>query len=377
MPELLDIVGQEAALAQLQKAVAGLRRPHAYIFAGPSGVGRRTTALELARLLLCEQPALRPNRGRLPELGDDFTLRQGCGQCRVCRSFAAGTSPDFQLVYKELGRFHEESAVRDQKMQDLGIGVIREFLIEPAYLAAAGGRGKVFVVLGSELMSVPAQNALLKTLEEPPPGVSIILVCADVAELLPTTRSRCQLVRFGPLPMDFVERTLAAGGMDAGEARFWAGLSEGSIGLAQQLAGEKLYTVNRKLVDDLARGADESELAETLSKEMEKLARRFKGRDEDLAASLANRQAGQMLLRLLVGIFRDALAVAAGSGRALANQDQAPAVAALAKRFDPPTLARVLAQLPRCEQLLWRNVNIKLLWANVAVTCTSAAPLEV
>ena len=89
---------------------------------------------------------------------------------------AAGSHPDFQMVYKELAQYHDELSVRLRVMQDLGIDVIRSFLIYPAYRAGNRGRGKVFVVLEAELMSFPAQNALLKTLEEPPAGVRIILI---------------------------------------------------------------------------------------------------------------------------------------------------------------------------------------------------------
>jgi len=373
MPELLDIVGQDLALVQLQQATAGGRRPHAFIFTGPEGVGRQTTAVEFAKLLLCQRPGERKNRGRLAGLSEGFVLRQGCGTCASCRALSAGTHPDLHLVYKELGRYHDDARVRDRKMQALSIEVVRDFLIGPAYRAAAAGRGIIFVVRQAELMTVPAHNALLKTLEEPPPGVTVILICVNLADLLPTTRSRCQVVRFGPLPVNFVAETLVANGLDEPEGRFWAVAAGGSIGRAQRLAAEGLYPFARDLPSQLAAldVRDAADLAETLWKTMGKLAKRFQRRDEDLAATLANRQAGQILMGLLATVYRDGLAVAAGASRPLAHAAHADAVARIAERFGSGGLADILAQLARLEGALWRNVGVRLLWDNVAVACAS------
>ena len=379
MPGLLDIVGQDAALAQLERLVAAGRRPHAFAFAGPEGVGRRTTAVEFARLLLCEQPARRPNAGRLAELPEDFSLQQGCGACSSCRALTAGTHPDLHIVYRQLARYHDDSKVRARVMQDLGIDVVRQFLIAPAYRASSAGRGKVFVVRETELMSDAAQNALLKTLEEPPEGVTIILICTSVIELLPTTRSRCQSVRFGPLPREFVTAALQAQGVQPAEARFWAGMTEGSVGRAAQLAAEDLYEFKRQLVESLAdlTLTGSASLAERLVKTMEKLGKRRQSRDQGLAGTLANRQAGQMLLELIAGVYRDGMAVACGADKSLIHADQPEAIARIAERFGAEALAEILTQLGRFEQLLWRNLNAKLLWDNIAATCATAAALEV
>lgn len=379
MPELLDIVGQDAALAQLQRAAAGDRRPHAVIFSGPAGVGRRTMAVEFGRLLLCQEPATRANRGRLAALPPGFPLRQGCGRCSSCQTVTAGTNPDLHLVHRQLARYHDDSDTRERVMQDLSIDVIRQFLIAPAYRASSGGRGKVFIVREAELMSRAAQNALLKTLEEPPPGVSLILLATGEGELLPTTRSRCQTVRFAPLPREFVAEALAADGVDQHQARFWAAMTGGSLGRARHLAAAGLYEFKKDLLARIAAptGQAGSQLADLLVKTMEKHGKRLRDADEGLAQTLAHRQAGQVILTILAGIFSDALTVATGADRPLANADEPQAVRAVAQRLGAEPLAEILSQLARYEQLLWRNVNPKLLWANVAVTCTSAAPLGV
>ena len=262
MTELSDIVGQDAAIERLGRALSGRRRPHAQLFAGPAGVGRRTTAVAYARAMLCAEPSA---AGTIP---------RACGQCPDCTMQAAGTHPDFHLVYKELARYHDDAGVRARLMQDLGIDVIRSFLIGPSARAPARGRGKVFVVLEAELMSIPAQNALLKTLEEPPKNVSLILICRRPEQMLPTTRSRCSLVRFGALPREFVIERLRDDGVEADEASFWATYTGGSLGRAMKLANQGFYEVKRDVLVRLAAlgPAGDAALGEYLAKVTDKLA---------------------------------------------------------------------------------------------------------
>lgn len=384
MNDLLGIVGQDAAISQLQKALQGGRRPHAFLFVGPEGVGRRTTALEFGKLLLCRQPISRPNAGHLADLPADMPLRVACGQCSSCRTASAGTNPDLILIYKELARFHPDANVRGRKMQELGIEVIRQFLLAAAHMTASGSGGRVFVVRQAELMSAPAQNALLKTLEEPPPGVSIILLATSAEELLPTTRSRCQFVRFVPLPLDFVTKSLESSGVSGPEAHFWAAMTGGSLGRGLTASQDKLFGFKRELVEALSAlvPGREVELSERLTKAMETQAAKWTKTVKadqaeegggDFAATLANRLAGQNILALIVSVYRDALSVASASRRPIIHADQQPAIAAIAQRFRPIVLADILQQLARYEELLWRNVNAKLLWDNVAITCATGS----
>ncbi len=445
MPELLDIVGQDEALGQLQRALQSGRQPHAFLFAGPEGVGRETTAMQLAKLLLCEAPVKRPNSGRLAELPQDAPLLVPCNRCPSCVTASAGTNPNLILIFKELARFHDDAGVRRRKMQELGLAVIQRFLIAPAHMTSFGGRGRVFIVRQAELMSVEAQNALLKTLEEPPAQVTIILLSTSVEELLPTTRSRCQVVRFHALPIDFVAKRLEASGVSAEEARFWAAMTGGSLGQSLHASQNKLFAFKRDLVGALAglSEAKATDLAELLVRAMGEQAERLtkaaktqdktadkasgdaedeeEGEDSNLAATLANRLAGQTILSLLVSVYRDALHVATGAdastgagchgqpvlaaghasaenttqavtpasasthGQAkrqpdhgtpgpatpLIHADQKTLIGTIARRSSPLALAELLGQLALYEEMLWRNVNIKLLWDNVALTCAA------
>jgi len=378
MLQLLDIVGQDAAVADLQRCLAAARLPHAMMFVGPAGVGRRTTAVALAAALLCERPAKTPNNGRLPQLPQDFQLTQACGRCIDCKMMAAGTHGDFQMVYKELAKFHPEPKVRERKMQELGIDVIRHFLIAPAGLSPTRGRGRVFVVRQADLMSIVAQNALLKTLEEPPDGTTIILICRRVDQMLPTTQSRCRPLRLGPLPRQFVVARLTESGVEPGEAEFWAAFTNGSVGRAIALADGGMYQIKRDLLEHLGRlpaGGDATlggrlvQITENLAKAAVKASRDADG--SEMAKTLATRQAAAVMLELIAGAFADAVTLATGAQRPLIHTDQRPVVENLARRLAPEQLAAVIEQLSRYEQLLWRNVNPKIVWDNVALTCAT------
>ena len=381
-----DIFGQDEAIAHIQRAWSAGKMPHAMLFVGPNGVGRRTTAMALAQALLCNQPVTLA--GRPPATGPraampDFpAIRQACGRCHDCRMVDAGTHPDLHLIYRELARYHDDPAVRDRKMQDLGIGVIGQFLLQQAYLSSSRGRGKVFIVLEADLMSTEAQQALLKTLEEPPAGVTIILVAESAQQMLPTTISRCAVIHFHRLGTALVQQKLVERGVDAPQASFWAIFTEGSLGSAMELSQGGLYPLKRELVTRLAELPAWGDVAwgEQLHEHCRKLADQTlreakKDRGVELAQTVATREAAVTVLALLASAVRDALALASGSDQPQANADQRDQVAKLAGRLSPGQLAEVLEQLATYEQLLWRNVNLKLLWDNVAITCGNAAPL--
>ncbi|MCY2930316.1 MAG: hypothetical protein NTV86_12620 [Planctomycetota bacterium] len=233
MVELTDIVGQPEAVTTLTRALSGERRHHAFLFAGPDGVGRRTTAAAFAKALLCSGGAA-PGASLFG--GAEPAAAGACGACPDCRMFDAGSHPDFHMVYKELARYHDDESVRGSVMQELSIAVIRQFLLAAASLKPSRKKGKVFVVREADLLSDEAQNAMLKTLEEPPPGVTIILICRRPEELLATTRSRCSLVRFGPLPREFVREKLVEAGLEEAECAFWSAFTDGSVGRALRMA---------------------------------------------------------------------------------------------------------------------------------------------
>lgn len=387
MPELANIVGQDQAIRQLQRAMTSERMPHAFLFAGPDGVGRRTTAIALAKVLLCSGNKVNKSQGSFmlgeAPLAPPAPAMQAYGACDDCRMIEASSHPDLHMVYKELAQFHEDAGVRDRVMQELGIDVIRSFLITPAGRLSSRGRGKVFIVLESELMNAASQNALLKTLEEPPPKTTIILICQSPEEMLPTTLSRCCIVRFGLLNADFVTSKLTLGGMGEEEARFWAAFTEGSLGRAMELSARGMHPVKCEIVMRLAGlvTGTNPDMGDYLAKVMDQLAEEEiasarKADGATLSKNLASRKAAGTMLQIIASAFHDAMILSTSASLPPVHADQRTCVETLARRFTPVQLAGIIEQLSEFEQLLWRNVNPKTVWDNVAITCASASPLN-
>ncbi|MFQ6049176.1 MAG: hypothetical protein ACE5K7_07415, partial [Phycisphaerae bacterium] len=165
---IFDVKHQQRAQELIQRGLASGRMPHAYIFCGPSGVGKEMMAVRLAGVLLCSQPRVVDRPQGRAGLAGASRWRDACGQCRDCRLMQAGAHPDLHLISKELHSYHPDPEVRRLKGLELSVQVIRQFLIRPAAERSSLGRAKVFIVLQADRMSQAAQNALLKTLEEPP-----------------------------------------------------------------------------------------------------------------------------------------------------------------------------------------------------------------
>lgn len=209
---LTDIVGQSRAVDTLTHAADSGRLHHAWIFHGPEGVGKFTTALAWAAMLL--DPDVSRDLSGTP-VTDPASSTQ--------KLIKSGTHPDLFVIKKELARYADDKRVRDQKLATIPKDVVTKHLIEPARLAPTIKNGanasRVFIVDEAELLdrsptNAPVQNAILKTLEEPAPGVVIILVTSSEDRLLPTIRSRCQRVAFAPIDDDAMDRWASARGID-------------------------------------------------------------------------------------------------------------------------------------------------------------------
>ncbi len=198
---LARLVGQDRAVGLLRRTLASGRFPHALCFGGPPAVGRCQAALAVAQALNCEAG------------GDD-----ACDACGPCRKVAAGIHPDVKLIAPK------EAALK--------IDAVREAFADLA-LYPYEGRRKVYIVDQADRLTLEAESALLKTLEEPPARNVIILIAERPQALLPPVRSRCQLVRFAPVPTETAARHLAAArGWDAATARTLAACTGGSLGRA-------------------------------------------------------------------------------------------------------------------------------------------------
>ncbi len=229
-PSFPDVAGHEASRAFLGRLVEEGRLPHAILLAGPDGIGKTLLARGLARGKLC---------GTGPS--------QGCGTCASCRVFESGAHADFLLVDPP-GSTIPIAAIRGAEGEPEGsAGASAPGLVDWIGRKAMGPQGKCALVRDAGRMNVFAQNALLKTLEEPPAGSLLLLTAASVDSLLGTVASRCLCLRLRPLPIEEVERHLRekgeGGASSRGEA---AALSGGSIGGALEILGESPGSVREQ-----------------------------------------------------------------------------------------------------------------------------------
>jgi DNA polymerase-3 subunit delta' len=218
-----SIRGHEAVVERLERAIATGRVHHAYYFTGPDGVGKATTAVALAQALSCKQA---PGRG--------------CGACSVCSRLARNVHPD--LVWVEA----EGKQIKIQQIRQL-----EDRLAQGAHEARA-----LMILLDEvERLNTHAANALLKSLEEPRAGVHFVLVSSASHRVPITIRSRCQQVRFGPLPEAVVAELLVERtGLDSAGAAEVARLADGSFSRALMLVEHEEFPVWQQWVVRLAAG---------------------------------------------------------------------------------------------------------------------------
>jgi DNA polymerase III delta' subunit len=365
--------------------------PHALLLVGPRSVGKTTLALDLAAGLLChaEDPNARP-----------------CGTCRSCRLVDAGEHQDLHRLAPEgPGR-----QVRIGDPEDPEPGTVRHLVKELARLPVEGDR-RVAVVEGADRLNEDAQNALLKTLEEPPAGATLVL-CADEPErLLPTVRSRSAVLRLGPVAVRAMEELLAERGIAPPQSGRLARLADGRPGRALALAAAPDAVAAR---EELARSLldlVDLGIAERLASGRTLLARAADLARADAAAGdvtgpapggsvdvppppsepdgpadgapagdgrpargtpAERRLAAQALLGAWTSVARDLAIAAAGLPGAVRDLALVDDLAAVAPRVAPPSVVAFLGRLVRAAELLEANANPELLVDVLVVAWPSA-----
>lgn len=369
---LQDVYCQDRAIGILQRGLAAGKSAHAYIFAGPEGVGKYTTAREWARLLLCRSP-------KSEQRGTAGPFADSCGVCESCTLLDADSHSDYAHIYKELREFTRDG--KDKKAPiDLPIDVIREFLIEQVALRPSLSARKIYVVSEAEKLNASSQNALLKVLEEPPGYCTIILLCTRLEKLLATIKSRCQIVRFGPVDVQRIVCHLAGMGLSPEPAEFFARLAQGSLGLACQwarleLAGVGLFEIKKNVVTALARleMIDALDLAEQLVADAKRIASGWADLDKGTSKSDLNRRAQKTVIQILICALHDAMTLSVAGGRPLINADQRGLISELAGRFDPEQAAQGITE--GYEMLRWieSNVNERLIFDRLLLRLAPSA----
>jgi DNA polymerase-3 subunit delta' len=325
------IIGHHAVIDLLRHAVARGRVPQSLLMAGPDGVGKHTTAVALAQAVNC--PVRRQSGG------DD-----ACGTCPTCRRIAAGTHSD--VVELDRG---DEASIKIKALRDRVLDVVGYRPFEAAR--------RIFIIDPADDLTIEAQDALLKTLEEPPPSAMLMLISAYPDTLRPTILSRCRRLRFGPLAEQDVARVLIERHrIDPARARLLAAISGGSP--ARALAADD---------DDLAADRDAA-LSLLQAASRQGVMGRLKA-SAALAKHRTDRRDRESLgLRLSVveSLLRDLVALAARPA-AVVNTDLARELQALQSSFDPSRAARGFDTIIEGQAALDRNASPKLVADWVAV----------
>ncbi|HED54409.1 MAG TPA: AAA family ATPase [Phycisphaerales bacterium] len=302
------ILDQKRPIAQLEAAMQSDRLHHAWIFHGPKGVGKFTTALAFAALALDDTTA--------PDLSGRLTCDP---QSRVQALLRTGSHPDLHIITKELARFSDKANIRSAKLVTIPKDVIETHLLHPSTLAAKVSvdsmASKVFIIDEAELLDRSAgnaavQNAMLKTLEEPPPGTLIILVTSSEERLLPTIRSRCQRVRFSPLCDRAMEDWLAQTSYDPDTIewakRFGVG-SPGFVTEAIETGFISWYAPVEEMLNRLLSGDFPLEMGSELASMVDSWASARVEADKRASKEAANQAGADRMLSIIADLLRDRL----------------------------------------------------------------------
>ncbi len=314
-----DILGNEWAVNLLREHLARKQVRHAYLFTGPQGVGRRTLALRLAQALNC------PN------------AQEGnpCLTCRVCSQIERQQYPDLTLVE----RLPDKTQILVEQVREL----------QHALSLSAYDQGyRVALLLRMEEASIGAQNALLKTLEEPNEKVILLLTAETPEQVLPTIVSRCETLRLRPAPLPALAQALQQRwSADPEQARLLAHISGGRTGAARQLLQDPQRLEQRRAWLD----AHLELMREPLSERFAYAEALTKEKDRSLQRAA--------LLDWL-SLWRDVMLQAAGASAPLSNLDYQEQIAALAQALGLQRSHRVVAAIEQTQDRLQANVNPRL-----------------
>lgn len=321
-----NILGHNDQLDMLRRSVERKRLGHTWLFVGPAGVGKKRFAVMLAQCLLCE-------RHTEVEL-------TACGECAACKQVAARTHPDLLMVACPEGKSELPIELFLGPPERRGkAGLCYELSLRPM-----SGRRKVAIIDDADKFNDEGANALLKTLEEPPPHSLQILIATTPDVLLPTIRSRCQVLRFNPLTEGDVRQLLLQEGLteSAEDAEEVARLCDGSLETAAQLLDPQLREARGTLYDLLAH--EQFNTTQLTAKMIE-------GLQEAGSETSSQRQYASWIVRFCIEFYRRSLLQLAASETNIGHADF-PQVSRFAGRFprgEPEPLERVGNLLERCH----------------------------
>ena len=333
---LRHIAGHRHLLERLAQAIERGTLPPSLIFSGPEGVGKRTAAIALAQALNCERPVPWPDSAPDESGAPGASGTDGCGECGACRRIARGVHADLLMI-----------APGDSG--SIKVDQIREAIDRSSYRPFEGRRRVVIVDEADALMG-EAQNALLKTLEEPPPASIFVLATPRSDLLLPTVRSRCQRLRFGALSASEIAALLVRDhGMSERDAHAAAAAADGSVGRALD-----------RDVDDASAARDAAARLLTSAAATSDPRRRLDAA-RAMSAGAGERDALAGRLQALSALLRDVGALHSGApDDVLANADLKPALESVRRGFDVDRVVAAFAAVDRAIAALERNASPKI-----------------
>lgn len=294
--------------------LANNRLAHAYLFMGPHGIGKSEAALNVARLITCEN-------------NPDGRQSSFCGTCASCRRIDSGNHPDVMFIDKG-----EEQSIR--------IARVRE-LIARIQLKPYEARLKIFIIKNIEDLTLEGSNALLKTLEEPSKDSLLILTTAVPERNLDTVRSRCHGVHFFALSGEQLAAQLKQEfSLEEKESHFLAYFSEGCLGRARELTGQGFFDKKNDIIDNIV----------------------FRGvQDSYLKAISGDKEEARVVLNVLLAWFRDLILLKVGAHEdRLVNTDRVTDLARLAKYYNFEQLTDIVNEIVNTLKLLEDNLNVKI-----------------
>lgn len=329
-----NIVGHQWATQLLASAIKHNRLGHAYLITGPKQVGRCTLARTFAQAINCDDPA--------PQ-------RRPCGQCRSCSLIGSNRHPDVRIV---------EPEASSRGKLTLKIESIRE-LLHDLNLAAYEARYKVIILKDFEAATAGAANAFLKTLEEPPANVILILTAKDADTLLPTIASRCRTIGLRPLPPELIEQSLISRWhIDKEDAHLLSKLADGRLGWAVEACRDQnILSLREQHLDQLYSALDGNRSA------------RFSIADKMTKKS----ETIPDILKTWLSWWRDAVLLSLQSAEghgielSISNIDQRRRLEQTSKQ-DTEKLHRCFEQTNQALWQLERNANTRLVLENLFLT---------
>jgi DNA polymerase-3 subunit delta' len=326
-----DVIGHRRLIGLLARSVSRDSLPPSLIFAGPSGIGKRLVALSTAQALNCTS--------RLAPSGATAEI-DACGVCAACRRIARAMHPDVLLV--EPG---EKGSIKIEQVRDI---------VDCAAYRPFEGRRRVMIVDDADALVVPAQNALLKTLEEPPPSSVFILVTSRPDVLLPTVRSRCHHLRFRPLGPREIAAALVARGHSEDEANAVAASADGSLGRALEASAGDVVKARDVAQQVLAHAASADDPRRRLDAAKDLYAKTGRG-------GTTEREQMTSHLHAMASLLRDVeLLSTRADTHALANPDIQPALERLVRVYEGKRGVRAFTAVDQALVALERNAGVKI-----------------